>query len=83
VKGDVSVQVVAKLYNVSEANITRKCQAGIFPNAYQIGGEKCQWHIPVEDVMAAIPAPRHETARQKLELLARLQEMRELQQNPV
>ncbi len=82
-KGDVSVQVVAKLYNVSEATITRKCQAGIYPNAFQLGGAKCQWHIPVDDALAAIPAPRYETARQKLELLHRLQEMQEAQQKPV
>ncbi len=82
-RGDVSVQVVAKLYGLSEATITRKCQAGTFPNAYQLGGEKCQWHIPADDVLAVIPAFRHETARQKLELLVRLQEMRELHQNPV
>ncbi len=82
-KGDVSVQIVAKLYSVSEATITRKCQAGTFPNAYQLGGEKCQWHIPADDALAVIPASRHEAARQKLELLVRLQEMREAQQNPV
>lgn len=81
--GDVTVQVVAKLSGMSEATITRKCQAGMFRNAYQLGGSGCQWHIPADDVLAIIPAARHDAARQKLELLIRLQEMREMTGKPV
>ena len=74
-KGDITVKIVAQLSGMSEATITRRCQGGTFPNAYQLGGPRCQWHIPADDVLAVIPASRHEDARHKLELLSRLQEM--------
>ena len=74
-RGDVTVKIVAQLSGMSEASITRKCQAKTFPGAYQLGEKHCQWHIPADDVLAVIPPSRHAEARQKLELLLQLQDM--------
>ena len=75
-RGDVSVEVVAKLSGMSKATITRNCQAGTFRNAYQLGGSGCQWHIPAEDVAALYPEAKRAVVLAKLEQLAQMHELK-------
>ncbi len=53
--GDVSVKVAARFFKMSEVTITRKCQAKVFPNAFQLGGERCTWFIPADDLLSVYP----------------------------
>jgi hypothetical protein len=72
VKGDVSVKVAARFFRVSEVTITRKCKAGIFPNAFQLG-EKSTWNIPAADILGVC---RHrEDAEMRLSQLAKVFEV--------
>ncbi len=72
-KGDVSVKVAARFFRVSEVTIIRKCKTGIFPNAYQLGGENCAWHIPADDIIRVHSRP--EDAEMRLSELAKVFEM--------
>lgn len=41
----------------SDRNITRMCNQGKLPGAYQPGGDKGTWFIPVEALEAIRPCP--------------------------
>lgn len=74
-KGDVSVKVAAKLTGYSKVSIIRKCQSGVYPNAYQLGGENCQWHIPAEDILKSYPETRRAVVLAKLEQAVELYDL--------
>lgn len=71
-KGDVSVKVAARFFRMSEVTIIRKCKAGIFPNAFQLG-EKSTWHIPAADILRIYPDPKD--AEMRLTELVKVFEM--------
>jgi len=73
VKGDVSVKVAARFFRMSEVTIIRKCKTGKFPNAYQLGGENCTWHIPAADILRIYPDPKD--AEMRLTELVKVFEM--------
>ncbi len=54
-RGDVSVKVAARFFKMSEVTITRKCQAKVFPNSFQVGDKHCTWYIPADDLLSFYP----------------------------